>query len=279
MHPLAARRVLVALVALGLGLSGCSRPSYRRDSVGEAIHHIATTEYQLNVSVRQTDRAIAVRLHHPGMLQQLGAQVGLSPASLQTLGNLLESIHRVLLSTDRPLDFYVVLLSDPATPGAYLTLVRYLEDVRRVNSVNISPTEFFARTIVEVKIEGDPEAEFNQIPLTDFTLEGFLSWQLAQRIRTRLADRVTVAGVPTAQVGPCVGDFRNGEFTFALNVSPQPGAPPDEALIQQLFEDATTVIAQVLADYRFDRFESIRLIHPFTGRNLLLPKAQLELFR
>ena len=73
--------------------------------------------------------------------------------------------------------------------------------------------------------------------------------------------------------------FEAGEFAFTLNVTPREGTILAEDLVELLFQDSIEVIAQVLADYNFEEFEAIRLIHPLTGRNLLLPKTQLEFFR
>ncbi len=267
------------LLSLGLALSGCSGATYRQNQAAEVIRQICATEYHLTVAVKQAGGTVAVHLDHAGTLMQLNQhQVWLNPAANELLGNVMEVIHRVVLSTEPPMDFYLLLVSDPAVPGAYFSLVRYLDDVRRVNANMIPPTEFFSRTILELKLADAPGVSLDQLPLHTLTLEQFLSLQIAQRIQAHLAEQVNAKALPTVQVGPCEGAFRNGEFTFALNVAPQPGVELNEALLHKIFDDATGVIAQVLAGYRFDRFEAIRLIHPLTGRNLLLPKAQLELF-
>ena len=118
-----------------------------------------------------------------------------------------------------------------------------------------------------------------QLAPEKITFEQFLSWQLAKRIEARLAQELQRQPVTAADVGPCVGGFQGGEFAFALNVTPKPGRQVNEALVQEIFEHATSVIAQVLAGYHFKDFETIRLIHPPTGRSLLLPKSRLEVFR
>lgn len=274
------QRVLGLLWRVGLcvGLGACS-PTYRQEHLIEAIQQICENEYHFNVSTRQVGQTIAVHLHHDGILNQVGTQIGLSPSATEVLGNLIEAIHRVILSTDASISFYLVLVSDPTVPGVSLTLVRYLEDVRRANANMIPPTEFFSRTIFELKYLGTHTISLEQLILNDIQLEQFLSWQLGKRIQTRLTERLRLQGTSTAQVGECVGEFRNGEFAFTLNVTTTPGLEFDDRLIQQIFEDATTEIAQVLSGYRFEGFEAIRLIHPPTGKSLLLPKTRLSLFR
>jgi len=272
--------VAALLLSAVLSASGCSTPSYRHEQMAQAIQEICVDEYHLPVSVRKVGQTtVAVHLHHTGILQHTGGQIGLAPDAGQLLGNVVEAIHRVALSTDKPIEFYVLSVSDPEVPGVYLMMVRYLDDVRRVHANIIPPSEFFMRTIFELKPGEVPSLVDDRTPVQEVTMEEFLTWQLAQRIQGRLSERINSQPFPTAQVGQCTGEFHRGEFRFVLNVSPRPGLMVDDTLIQQAFEDATTVIAQVLSGYRFERFDSIRLIHPVTGRHLLLGKSQLELFR
>ena len=275
------RRILMrtCLLSLGLLMAGCSSGVYKADAVPASIQQIAAQEYHMQLDVKRNGRTLAVHLHQAGVLEQHEAQIGLAHSANEILGNVMEIVHRVALSTDQPIDFYLLLVSDPGVPGVYLTLVRYLDDVRRVNANNIPPTEFFSRTILELKFGTGPVEDFKDATLQDIHLEDFLSWQLGQRIQARLTERLATQGASNVQVGPCVGQFQNGEFTFALNVTPAPGQQVNPAVVQQVFEEATGVIAQVLSGYQFNQFQSIRLIHPASGRNLLLPKTQLELFR
>ena len=53
----------------------------------------------------------------------------------------------------------------------------------------------------------------------------------------------------------------------------------DDDTMREIFKLSTNVIAHVLSSYHFEAFETVRLIHPLTGRNLVLPKTRLEVFR
>jgi hypothetical protein len=270
--------LVVCVLALSLSLGGCG-PTYRQDQLIQAIQQICATEYHLTVSARQAGQTLAVYLHHSGVLQQVGNQVAFAPSANEVLGNLFEVVHRVILSSDSSIRFYVVLISDPAVSGVYLTFVRYLEDVRRVNANLLTPTEFFNRTVFDMKYANVPVLNLDELILNDIQLEQFLSWQIAKRIQISLTDKLQEDVTPAVEVGPCAGEFRDGEFAFTLNIAPKAGLTVSDEELQQFFEDATTVIAQVLSGYRFEDFEAIRLIHPSTGKNLILPKTRLEVFR
>ena len=269
---------VVCVLALSASLGGCS-PTYRQDQLIQAIQQICATEYHLTVSARQSGQTLAVYLHHSGVLQQVGNQVAFAPSANEVLGNLFEVVHRVILSSDSSIRFYVVLISDPTVPGVYLTFVRYLEDVRRVNANLLTPTEFFNRTVFDMKYASVPVLNLDELILNDIQLEQFLSWQIAKRIQISLTDKLQQDVTPVVDIGPCAGEFRDGEFAFTLNIAPKAGLTVSDEELQQFFEDATTVIAQVLSGYRFEDFETIRLIHPSTGKNLILPRTRLEVFR
>lgn len=263
---------------LGVILSaGCS-PSYRRDQLVESITSICAEDYQFQVQIKQVGGTLAIYLHKEGILKQDGAQVTLAPDANRIVGQLLEAVHRVILSSDADTKFYVALFSDPKVPGIYLTLVRYLDDVRRVNASIIPPTEFFSRTVLDLKNVGITNFTLDQLVLSDITLEQFLSWQLAKRIQAKLNEALQQDHLP-AEVGPCLGEFKNGEFAFVVNVTPKGDNASTETVVQKVFAASASVIAQVLSGYQFDQYQAVRLINPPTGRTLLLPKTRLELFR
>ena len=265
---------VVSAAVLCAALAACA-PTYKRTQIADAVREICADSYKLVVSTKLVGETLAVHLEHEGILQQSGAAVVLAPNAEKTLGDLIEAIHRVVLSTDNPVKFYVILTSDAKIPGVALMLVRYLDDVRRVNANAIAPTEFFSRTILDLKFVNSPRVNFSQIDLTDIHLEEFLSWQLAKRLQALLAEQVETLGPVSAEVGQCAGEFHDGQFTFTLNVMPTLDQPLSEEFLQAVFTNASDLIATVLSDYKFKNFESIKLMHPPTGRSLLVPKASL----
>ncbi|MDP3723888.1 MAG: hypothetical protein Q8R91_10425 [Candidatus Omnitrophota bacterium] len=271
------RGLVGLLLCAGLG-GGCnSQPTYPKERLAESLQRLLTQEH-LNASVRFVEHTVAVQYEYPGALIQIDAhQFGVGPAFDEAIRKVLFPLHRVLLSSDAPVDFYVLLMSDPKFPGAYLTMVRYLDDVRRANANMLDTPEMFARTLFELNLVDSRPLTLDQYLPRDILMEEFLSWQLARRIQAKLTEELYAAGV--AEVGRCAGEFRNKEFVFTLNVTPPSGTAFDDATIRRIFETSTNQIAQVLSSYRFHSFDAIRLIHPSTGRHLVLPKARLDVFR
>ncbi len=266
---------------VGLALlftSGCgATPTYPKAHLAQSLQDLLIAD-QLQASVRYIDHTLAVQLTYPGTLAHMGPQIGVGSKFDEIVHKVLTDVHRVVLSSDAPVDFYVLLLSDPNIPGAYLTIVRYMDDVRRANASMLDTTEMFSRTIFDLEFLGpDRTLTLEQYIPRDIHLEEFLSWQLARRIEHQLSTEFQTSGI--AEVGRCSGEFKNGEFAFTLNVVPSTDGALDEATMQRVFRESSQVIAKVLSSYQFKSFNGIRLIHPLTGRNFVLPKANLELLR
>jgi hypothetical protein len=260
---------------LSLAVCGCdSGPTYPKAAVAESLHELLAEDH-LDASVRFVDHTLGVALSYPGALTQTDTSITLGPEFQEATRLVLTAIHRVALSTDADIRFYVLLLSDPKAPGAYLTMVRYIDDIKRANANMIDSPEMFARTIFELSYAGSTPMSIDQYVPRDIQLAEFLSWQLARRIQYALADELKPTGV--LSVGRCGGRFQDGEFAFTLDVAPAAGGDLDEAALDQVFTVSTGVVAKVLAGYHFNQFDAVRLIHPITGRSILLPKARLEI--
>lgn len=266
------------LLAVGLSVGCSSRPTYPKASLENALQSALTADGLHVSAVRLLEHTIAVQLDEPGALASSGEQIGIGPAFDEIARKVLTNLHRVLLSTDAQVEFYVMLLADPQVPGAYLTLVRYMDDVRRANANMLDTPEMFARTVFELSYASDEPLTLEHYLPREIRLEDFLSWQLARRIQQALIEQLEAPGA--AVVSHCSGVFQDGEFAFTLDVSPaQQAGTLDEATLRQAFQTATSLIAHVLSNYRFNQFRQVRLIHPLSGRNLILPKARLDIFR
>ncbi len=264
------------VVLCAVTVAGCASASYPKDQVRHTLESFLQDEH-LTAQVRLVERTLVVHVDAAGTLTRADEQIGLGPEFDTTIRKTLQNVHRVLLSTDAVIRFYVVLVSDPGVPGAYLTMVRYTDDVRRANVNMFTTDEMFARTIFEVTDVGAQQVNIDEYVPRDIELEEFLSWQLARRLQHELADSLQETDI--AGVGRCAGAFDQGEFVFTLNVVPGAAGALDEPTTQQVFQAATRVIARVLSSYDFEAFNAVRLILPGANRNLVLPKQQLTVFK
>lgn len=264
-------------VAISVSLAGCSnRPTYPKERLAESLQQVLAGE-QLKTVVRFRDYTLAVQLEYPNALAQHDGEIVIGPAFSEAARKVLSAVHRVLLSTDAEAHFYVLLLSDPQTPGAYLTMVRYIDDVRRAEVSMLNTEEILERTVFDLNLVDSNNLTIEQYVPRGIQMEEFLSWQLARRLQHQLMGTLQLSG--RAEVGRCGGEFRDGEFAFTLNVTPMGQGALDEATITQIFQISTSEIAKVLSSYQFKSFDTIRLILPATGRNIVLPKTHLQAFQ
>lgn len=278
MDRILSRRVLAACLGAGALLAaGCEiRPTYPRAQLTESLRKILEQEH-VEASVRFIDHTLAVQFAYPGALIQANNQITIGPAFDEAARKALMATHRVLLSSDAEIRFYVLLLSDPGMPGAYLTMIRYVDDVRRAYANMLDTPEMFDRTVFDLNVIGPRPLTLEQYVPRDIRLGEFLSWQLSRRIQRALAQELQESGV--AAVGRCGGQFQDGQFAFTLDVSPIASGALDEETLRKAFHISTNMVAKVLSSYAFDSFDSVRLIHPMTGRHLILPKTHLDVFR
>ena len=269
---------LAGIAVLLLAASCSNRPTYPKERLAELLQRELTTE-GLKTSVRFIEHTLAVQLAYSDALsaQPEAHQLNIGPNFDDASRKVITVIQRVLMSSDAEVRFYVLLMSDPKAPGAYFTMVRYMDDVRRAYALMLDTPEVFARTIFELNFVGPNPLTIEQYVPRDIQMEEFLSWQLARRIQHQLTAELQQAGM--ASVGRCGGQFQNGEFAFTLDVAPTGQTPLDESTIRRVFLTSTSVIANVLSSYHFENYQAVRLIHPLTGRSLLLPKTRLEFFR
>ncbi|MBI4358268.1 MAG: hypothetical protein HY584_03120 [Candidatus Omnitrophica bacterium] len=161
-------------------LAGCDKATYPEAKVESAIKEICSKEYKIeNVEVKFAGNTIGVflplkRLFQTDIRQEiLSGQVAnldslFEPEAeaMDQLENVLFTISRVLLSSDRKLDFYVLQATDVESTGLQLVLMGYMDDVRRVRLWDISRNEYRKRVLHELK--------FNRSVLWEKPVRGLL---------------------------------------------------------------------------------------------------------
>ncbi|MBI4368239.1 MAG: hypothetical protein HY588_02485 [Candidatus Omnitrophica bacterium] len=152
-------------LAIVMGFSGCNSATYPEDKVAASIQEICRKEYKIeNVEVQFAGKTIGVFLPLKklftanvkeeilsGNINNLDSLFEPEPEAMDQLENVLFTISRVLLSSDRPIDFYELQATDVESTGLQLVLMGYVPDVRRVRLWDISRTEYRKRVLHELK--------------------------------------------------------------------------------------------------------------------------------
>ena len=161
-------------------LAGCEKATYPPEKVESAIKEICKNEYKIeDVEVKFSGKTIGVFLPLKklfttdvrqeilsGNVANLDALFEPEPAAMEQLENVLFTISRVLLSSDKEIDFYVLQATDVESTGLQLVLMGYVPDVRRVRLWDISRNEYRKRVLHELK--------FNRAALWEKPVRGLL---------------------------------------------------------------------------------------------------------
>jgi len=162
------RRVSLPLFfAAGMALfslTGCHLASYPTEKLVESLQEICRKEYGIeDVQIKIQGQTIGVYLPLErlfasdlkesvvaGKIRNLESLFEPSPEALDKVEDVLFSISRVLLSTDRDLKFYSLQATDRGT-GLQLVFRGYVDDVKRVRIWDISRSEYRKRVIYEMR--------------------------------------------------------------------------------------------------------------------------------
>lgn len=156
-----------AVLAGTLALAGCSE-TYPPHAIKEAIQEICSTEYGIEkIDIKITGRTIGVFLpikklfvmdlkevltQSGGKIEEMENLFQPAPEALDQVEDVLFSISRVLLSTERKLDFYVLQATDVENTGLQLVLYGYVNDIKRVRLWDISREEYRKRILHELRL-------------------------------------------------------------------------------------------------------------------------------
>ncbi len=262
---------------LACTLSACG-PSYPHQRLAQDLQALYQREYHLPAHVQLLGNSLNVTCAIEGLLKasEGGVEFSPTPAANGKLGDVAEAIHRAALSTDAPVEFYAILATDPKVPGAWLMLVRCLDDVRRVYANAIAPIEFWQRTVSNLQYDPMHPPDLAHQVVHDMTLESFLALQMGKRLQNLFKADPDFQAV--YHVGSCVGEYRQGAFQFVVDVAPREAGPMTEEETDVIFDEALRFIASILHEYHFERFSEVQLLHFPSGKTTGVPKERLWSF-
>ena len=173
--------------------SGCGSATYPEEKVASAIKEICLKEYKIeDVEVKFAGKTVGVFLPLKklfamdvrqellsGNIANLESLFEPEPEAMEQLENVLFTISRVLLSSDREIDFYLLQATDIESTGLQLVLMGYVPDVRRVRLWDISRTEYRKRVLHELKFNRSVLWEKPVRELFTLAAEGKLDFESA----------------------------------------------------------------------------------------------------
>jgi len=149
-----------------LVLSSCSPVTYPEAKVKEALQEIALKEYKvpkIEVEFKGTTLGVFLPLHSlfatdlkealmSGKVTDMESLFQPSEEAIDTVEDILFSMSRVMLSTDKKLDFYYLQATDLDKTGMDLSFIGQIDDLKRVRFWDIPRSEYRKRIIHDLKL-------------------------------------------------------------------------------------------------------------------------------
>ncbi len=146
--------------------SGCGKETYSEARIAQELVDICRKEYKIEgVQVKAVGTTIGVYLPLKNLfstnfkevlaaskLKNLESLLQPSQEALDKVEDVLFTTSRVVLSTDKKVDFYVLQATDTET-GLQLVLTGYVDDIKRVRLWDIPRSEYRKRVFHDLKID------------------------------------------------------------------------------------------------------------------------------
>ena len=248
-------------------VSGCGpKYTYPADIVPQAIEQMCLQEYKIGVTARVVGKTVGALVY----LDTIVDPKGQIPKEVhEKMGQVVQAVTRVALSTDLPIDFCTVVIRDKVHTNE-LVITRSLDDTKRANADAIGIEESINRTLFgQAKFQVDATGKGDFV-LEEVKKESFLTEQIVQRIRFSFAKDVKDE---TSQPFILVdGAFEKEEekrgFHFSI-IALKTEDP--RGMILSIFK----IVNTVLQGYQFTDFELIEIQDYLNRQKLVLNKQVL----
>jgi len=139
--------LMLSSILMGTLLTGCG-PTYRADRIVDEVQKLNKKEYDIDADVKMVGNTLIVRILVDNLM---GVLLSGDSAEGKKVWDSMTVLSRVCLSTDAPIQFFVVVAADRAEPSNSFVFTRYVEDVKRVMLDDISRGEFLDQTLIEMR--------------------------------------------------------------------------------------------------------------------------------
>jgi len=233
-----------------LTLVGCGdnsiKQSYREEDVASSIEELCKKEYDLDVKVDIVGNTLWAYLPVENMINKENM---IDEEIHKKIGNIYLNIQRVILSTPKHIDFFVLAVSD-IKAGIDFIMIGYVLDMKKFMVSLISRNDFFSRLIR--KAHPNPQAvadiEGNHINKFDIKFSDFLINQMLERIQWHFHSDSRFA------INLINASFNEGILKILYDIRMKEGNGGNN-----IKEEILKIVASTLRKYDFKEFLALEL--------------------
>ncbi len=244
----------------GFFLSGCFSanfpPSFNESDISASIIKICREEYKFEVVPIVSGKTLWVYAPQERLLH---ADFGKDPDKIfdetiiEKARNILTSISRVLLSSQKAPDFFVLVLSDIKL-GLDYSLTANLMDIKRSAAGGIPWTDANKRYVIgfEQSVSGIGDTRGEHLNVYDINMAEFLSRQIAQRARMFFQDERIKKKLKLKDISVV---FKDDKFVLEYSISGLSGG--DEEL--DVPAEILAIVTYCIKTYEFKDFSEVAI--------------------
>jgi hypothetical protein len=267
--------LLSIIFSIIISLSGCSteiKPTYKEEDIPRIVQEICKKEYSLDVI---TERAPSTLWIYAPLSKILHKEYGTKPDKffddeiMDKLRNILNTIGRVVISSDVTPEFFALLASD-ITIGLDYTIIGNVLDIKKSYAGVIPWTEANRRYVMKFTITPEAIGDSSGIHLLayEIKLRDFLAQQIAQRIAARFRDE----GLDKYFKGEkSEGRFEDETFIFEYSISRIAQTDKNINILKEILD----IIAYCLKSYEFTDFSKVEITDLIAQSKLILTKGEI----
>jgi hypothetical protein len=143
-----------AALLIAVGAAGCGGVTFPKETLSESVIDLCKKEYGVTVDVSVYGTTLAIYLPLASLFD---ITLNLSDDAQERIQDVLMGVSRITLSTDADIQFYCIIAQDIRLPEVQLVVIKYVDDVKRAFYRNISRSEYFKRTLID--INENPQAK------------------------------------------------------------------------------------------------------------------------
>ncbi len=270
-------RLIFSVISCGFLLAGCFsddiQPSYKEADIPVNIKKICREEFKLNVAPIRVGNTLWVYAPQPRLLH---AEFGKNPEKvfdeelLDKARNILTSISRVLLSSDKAPEFFVLVLSD-INLGLDYSLTANILDIKKAAAGGIPWNEANKRYVIgfeqAINAKGDLSGE--HLKVYDLKLSEFLSRQIVQRVRMLFQEESIKKYFSLKEVN---AGFRNKVFSLEYSMAKKAEQKEKPDIPRAILKS----IAYCFKTYDFKDFSRVQIRDLLGGKSVVYESRDIQ---
>lgn len=259
------------------GLLSACQPTYPAQTLLASLTKLNREENNIPVTPRIAGETLWIYAPIEGLIDE--KTLAWNKEALEKLNKVMNTVHRVLLSTDAKITFAGIIAADIKKFGIEFIIIEYVPDLREAVLEKFSRGEFFLRSVREVNVNpsliGDKTGE--NLQYQNITFDEFLSLQIIHRAKSLFAKDKKLSNL--FEVKSSSWSVKFGVLKIDMEfLKKRYDLTQEEEKIDPL-DTLEMIAASVLKTYDYKDVQAVELTDTFTQKSVKRSREELKKVR